>query len=819
MGWSSTGTKTARSVRAAVVAIGIAAGQLLLFGPSLTGEKILLPLDILAWPGIYLPATPEAPRVSVHNPALSDQVLALEPSRRFAAAEMRAGRIPLWTPYGFAGAPFADFAKYSPFNLVYTLLPSPFTLAWIQLLKSLVAGLGAYLFFRRALRVSFWPAAFGAWCYPLSGFFVLWQGYPSTFVTAWFPWLLVAVDGVVRRPFRAAGPALGALTGLTLVSGQLDVAGQVLLASGLYALLLLASEHGRRIVGSPALRALASLIAAFTIGFALAAPYVLPLLEYAQSGARMRQRAEGAEERPPVGPSALRLVVVPNADGSMERGSMRLRPDNRIETASAAYTGLLATLVLAPLAWCSRPHRRDCVRWLLLATFGLGWTLDVPGIVALLRLPVLNLMSHNRLVFLTAFGILALAVVGLEVLQRERLRRRLWFGLPMALLVALFGWCVYRSLQPPEAVENMWLHVQQGRTAWGISDPSTAAEVMRGFTATYLAGALLSGLGLVGWATLCLSRSRGWLAPTAGALTIAELLMFGRGINPQTDPALDYPEIPVLAQLSERPPGRILGLRCLPPRLAESQGLRDVRGYDGVDPATLVDLMNLAARDDSPRNPYAQTQAFQPRGGIAPPNLVDLPPVLDLLGVRYVILRGTPRHDFEPLLAGGDYWVLENQEALPRAFVPRRTMLVREANERLRLLGADDFDPRELALIEQPIELAEPARGSARVIDELPRRLELAADMRTPGLLVLADLWDPGWRASLDGQPAPILRVDHALRGVVVPAGRSVVVFDYAPASFTWGVRCLGAGMLALLIWIGASVRRTSRRWNSLGAR
>ena len=121
-------------------------------------------------------------------------MLALEPSRRFAAAEMRAGRIPLWTPYGFAGAPFADFAKYSPFNLVYTLLPSPFTLAWIQLLKSLVAGMGAYLFFRRALRVSFWPAAFGAWCYPLSGFFVLWQGYPSTFVTAWFPWLLVAVD-------------------------------------------------------------------------------------------------------------------------------------------------------------------------------------------------------------------------------------------------------------------------------------------------------------------------------------------------------------------------------------------------------------------------------------------------------------------------------------------------------------------------------------------------------------------------------------------------------------------------------------------------
>ena len=159
-----------------ILLAGIILGQAILYGPSLTGRKILLPLDILAWPGIYLPRTPEVARIEPQNLFLTDLLYLTEPARRFAAAEVHAGRLPMWAPYHFAGAPFI-WPKFSPFLALQCSTASPVVLAWTQLLAAIVAGLGAYLFGRRVLLVGFWPAAICAWCYPLTGFFVFWQGY------------------------------------------------------------------------------------------------------------------------------------------------------------------------------------------------------------------------------------------------------------------------------------------------------------------------------------------------------------------------------------------------------------------------------------------------------------------------------------------------------------------------------------------------------------------------------------------------------------------------------------------------------------------
>jgi uncharacterized membrane protein YfhO len=71
--------------------------------------------------------------------------------------------------------------------------------------------------------------------------------------------------------------------------------------------------------------------------------------------------------------------------------------------------------------------------------------------------------------------------------------------------------------------------------------------------------------------------------------------------------------------------------------------------------------------------------------------------------------------------------------------------------------------------------------------------------MATPGLVVLTDAWDRGWSAFLDGREAPILRVNHALRGVIAPAGDSTIEFRYEPESFAWGLRLSGAAALLLL--------------------
>ena len=65
----------ARRVRKLLILLaGIIVGQVILYGPSLAGRKILLPLDILALPGTYLPQTPEVAKIEPQNPSLSDMI-------------------------------------------------------------------------------------------------------------------------------------------------------------------------------------------------------------------------------------------------------------------------------------------------------------------------------------------------------------------------------------------------------------------------------------------------------------------------------------------------------------------------------------------------------------------------------------------------------------------------------------------------------------------------------------------------------------------------------------------------------------------------
>lgn len=194
-----------RSARWAVLLAGLLVMQAAVFGPSLVGVRVLLPVDTLGFPRFY----PGAETQPWHDFTLSDLVLSYEPFRQFAAAEFRAGRIPMWHPGLFGGTPFAQFGKYSPYNLPYYLLPHPVTLAWIQVLKSLVLGVGAYAFLRRVVQGRPWPAIAAAWCLPWTGFFVVWQGYPVSWVASWYPWLLLATDAAVRRPAGWGGPALG----------------------------------------------------------------------------------------------------------------------------------------------------------------------------------------------------------------------------------------------------------------------------------------------------------------------------------------------------------------------------------------------------------------------------------------------------------------------------------------------------------------------------------------------------------------------------------------------------------------------------------
>lgn len=806
---ASETTPRKRWFRLLVVFLGIILGQSILYGPSLIGTKILLPLDILTLPTVYLPANHAGPELRVQDATLGDLIMQFEPVRRFVAAEYRAGRFPLWLPYQYAGSPLV-WPRYSPFLILACATESPRILPWIQLAAALVAGLGAYAYCRRALELGFWPSAIAAWCYPLTGFFIFWQGFPTCGSIHWFPWLILAVHRLIRKPRRSSVGLLSVVTALVLVSGHLDVAGQSLLIAGLYALGCLGRELWQRRDHGAIGKKGALLALGWTLGFALAAPHVWPLLEYSKTSARFQKREAGKMERPPAGISALPQTVLPNFYGSSQTGSMWLVAGNQLESAAASYAGLVAALFVAPLAWFSHRHRWLVIGWAALACFGLAWCLNVPGIVSLLQLPPLTLMSHNRLVFATGFAVVVLTAIGCDALGRRVVTWRPWCWAPLAVVGLLLVWTVYRANVLPEPVATQVSRaLAEGKPYPRFGDAKSIEGLQAWFRSYYWQSAFLCGLAALGW--LGVRSFRGW-RPAAfaalGGVVVGDLLWFALGRNPQCDPALYYPRLPALQQIAKSEPGRVLGYGCLPPSLAQTHGLNDLRGYDSVDPSLLIDLLGRVSDPQSFVLPWAWTQMYIPKIRVENGSDLTLPPILNMLGVRYLVFRGQPPAQIKPQFSAADYWGLVNRAVLPRAFIPLHVQTVSDHAQRLEKLASDAYDPRTVAYVEEPIDLAGPARGEAQILRETPNRVFVSAQMTTPGLLVLGDAWAKGWQVYVNRSQVPVLRVNHYLRGVVVPSGASEVEFRYRPTSVTagFGLACIAA--VFLLIGILAAPRR-----------
>ena len=99
-----------------------------------------------------------------------------------------------------------------------------------------------------------------------------------------------------------------------------------------------------------------------------------------------------------------------------------------------------------------------------------------------------------------------------------------------------------------------------------------------------------------------------------------------------------------------------------------------------------------------------------------------------------------------------------------------------------------------------------------------PIHVEIEAELKRPGLVVLCDQFYPGWRLEVktEGQGTrivPILRANRVMRGARLPAGKHRLVYRYRPASFFWGAAASILGWLALgLFGVELLVTKTRRR-------
>jgi hypothetical protein len=226
------------------------------------------------------------------------------------------------------------------------------------------------------------------------------------------------------------------------------------------------------------------------------------------------------------------------------------------------------------------------------------------------------------------------------------------------------------------------------------------------------------------------------------------------------------------------------------PNLSDLSGVEDVRLSSPVLPKRYVEWMQAAT-------PGVFNRSF-------PTTLIPDRPESELLrrfNVRYIAIRrvstlGDDRQDPTPprelaTEVVRNRWVSVYQfrhDVRPRAYLTSTLREVRSPQGAIDAIRAVTSDDPDVVETRAPLGIADGHGGMANVRYAGDREVEVAAQSDGRALLVLNDLYDSGWRATVDGKSVDILPVNVVARGVVVPAGEHVVNMRYWPRGFTAGL-------------------------------
>ena len=711
----------------------------------------------------------------VYQPADGgDLVSFLFPTYRFAASQLQQGVLPLWNPHLYGGAPFISDIQagflYPP-NLLLFLIQPGFgyrVMQWLAIGHIYWAGLGVYVLLRTlplsAGRPVMRPAALlGALAFQLSDPLLIHLGNLNLIaVLSWLPWVLAAYHvGLAQRSLRWT-----ALTALLFTvanyAGHAQSTLYIGLALGVYTLAWwgMESRDGRVENDQPAQRGafVKSLISnlqypalVLILTGLLTAPILLPALEltqYTERNTFTYQDTVGFSLAPT---QAIGLLT----PGFFGHGpALHWGLWQRVETPYAGVATLI--LAVAALVLADARRRRYLWPWLALALIGFITALGIYAIFhgwLTLLLPGFDqLRAPARALILWALGIAVLAANGLDSLAQNIVTQHATPNTGHASLHTLLKTVAFilAGIATPLLYTALLL-TQQDETSFLRT--SVAA----------LAITLTTGFWLATWA-LIQARRAVWISAGVFCMLMLGLLFFDLAatsaytdISP-SDPTVGY-QHPEIIEFLQRDPA-----------LFRIDTRTDIEGLWQPDTAALVGLQDV--------------------GGIANPLVLRHWQALwentggrqtrqyDMLNVKYVIVRdGTPLPEgkFELALdAPGELAVYQNRDFLARAWLAD---------------GQDDLN----ALT--PL----PEAQAATITEYSNQAMRVQVQAVAPAYLVLSEVWYPGWQATVNGAPVPVLQGNGGLRVLPVPGGESTVQLWFAPSGWRIGLLLFAIGLILML--------------------
>lgn len=141
-------------------------------------------------------------------------------------------------------------------------------------------------------------------------------------------------------------------------------------------------------------------------------------------------------------------------------------------------------------------------------------------------------------------------------------------------------------------------------------------------------------------------------------------------------------------------------------------------------------------------------------------------------------------------------FVNENSAAFPRAFLVHKVIEVPVNQSQDFLFENPDFDLRNEVILESSLSNnwndafsnINSNIDSVDIVNFEENKIKIQTNSNYDGILVLTDVFYPGWIATIDDVPTEIFKANGLVRSVFVPAGEHLIEFEYVPYSFTFGL-------------------------------
>ncbi len=720
--------------------------------------------------------------------------------------ELAHGRVPLWDPDRAVGYPAMGshlFGIFYPLNAAFLFTSVGVGLSITCLLHFLLAIWGTTRL-ARGMRIGRFGAAVAGVGYAFSGFLVMSLWHPSLFnAVATAPLVAAIGDRWARKGGLGRAATFGVAVGVQFLAGY---------AQGTFFLLYaltpwLAFRAIRRAGVAGTLRGrVPQAIVAGALAVATSAVVVLPARDVAARSIRPPARLALDQVHPagPLTPNAWAASVldprrgIPGPDASAEAPA-------HYYFRGFPYVGLV--VLLLALAAPSLSRRRVLAFALLgTAAIAIGLAFGSAGKLfptAHALVPTLDWFRFPRRFLAIAAIAIALACgLAADGLRRRSTRRVAGLGSLAAVALALSA--LAASVQAPP---GLWPIV----AGVGAATVALAAAVRAERRAVATAGAIALVTAI---AADAFHRHTNWvLHPSADPAPFSEL---------EEERAFLRENAGLDRVYLQRYGGKVR--TYLPAKAGLIDGYATCHDYEAL---TLVRYERFLAtiRDGSPDTAlgFAGNQPL-----FLTAHMYANSRLMDWMGVRYFVVEkgnwretevaSLPAKDGDGTLlrrvfTGPIASVFENPHRLPRARFVDRVRVVPNESGVIPAMLDPTLAPHTTAVLESPLPLPEPtgaaSSATCRIVDYAPSRVVIDVECGAPGVVVLTDQFDPGWRATLDGEHASIVRADYLFRGVRIPeAGRHRIEMTYAPTSFRLGAWLGAFGLVGWVVALAIGRRR-----------